>query len=555
MNDDASLLRRFAETRADDAFAELVQRHLNLVYFAALRKTNGHSHNAEEAAQATFTLLAQKAGSLVNHPNLAGWLHTAACNQARELMRAEQRRVQREQTCHAMNELTAAEANDRAWSQIRPVIDDALADLEPDDREAVLLRYFENRPYSEIGDTLRLGENAARMRVTRALEQLETSLARRGVKSTAAALATTLAVPAALAAPAQLGATITSTALASTAVAVTAFSLLKIMSSAKLIATATTIAALIAIGTALYQNQQLHTSRAEAASMRERQVAFQTQLDSLKSQLAAEKKRADEADNDNEKLLSVTSSIIIDKKTAMTSKEIITDESVQARFNNAKQLARAGRYDEALADYLWCFDTGMPQMDKYRGVRSSFLLSSIAELGRNYPPALAALQERRDKAEQRLLANAKDRDALKDFATLNRSLGAQEKTLALFDSLAPDDKRRKTLGYDVKDQLLEAKRYNELVSAYPYESIVRQFNAVSNTDLLGGLPTAEIQRLKQHAARSASKDLEALVGAGDFAHASELLEKIVSVDNSAETRAKIQTHLARAGHPELLKAP
>ena len=94
MIDDATLLHRFVEQRAEEAFTELVHRHLNLVYFAALRQANGANSVAEDAAQATFTLLAKKADSLSGHPNFVGWLHTAACNLARDLMRAEQRRHQ-----------------------------------------------------------------------------------------------------------------------------------------------------------------------------------------------------------------------------------------------------------------------------------------------------------------------------------------------------------------------------------------------------------------------------------------------------------------------------
>lgn len=543
MNDDASLLRRFAEQRAEDAFAELVRRHLNLVYFAALRQTNSDSHHAEDAAQATFTLLAQKAGSLLNHPNLAGWLHTTACNQARELIRAEHRRLQREQAAHVMHELTSAEANDAAWMQIRSVIDDALQDLPADDREAVLLRYFENRSYSEIGNSLRLGENAARMRVNRALEQLETALARRGVKSTAAALATAFAVPAALAAPTNLGVTITTTALAATAAVgttATAFTVLKIMSSAKLIATATTLVALAALGTALYQNQQ--------------QTSLKTQLTKLESRLAAEKKRADDAETDNDKFLAATASMIMDKKAAKPSDSVIDHDSVQARYDKAKQLDSEGRYEEALADYLWCFDTGMPHVSSYKGVRVSFLLHAIAELGTKYPPALDALRERRDKAQQQFLADSKDKNAIADFSRLNQYLGEQDKSLEVFNSLAPDDKRRSILAYDVKDQLLEAKRYNEFVSAYPYKSIAQQFDAITDPEHMAKAPSRDNTRLKQFAARSAADDIEALAGSGDLSHASEFITKVLSIDNSAETIAIIQVHLARAGHSELLKA-
>jgi len=557
MNDDASLLRRFAEQRAEDALAELVRRHLNLVYFAALRQTNTNAHHAEDAAQSTFTLLAQKAGSLVSHPNLAGWLHTTACNHARELIRAENRRHQREQTAHVMHELTTAEANDAAWTQIRPVIDDALADLAPDDREAVLLRYFENRPYSEIGDTLQLGENAARMRVNRALEQLETALARRGMKSTAAALATALAVPAALAAPATLATSITTTALAATAVVgttATAFTLFKIMSSAKLIATATTLAAIAALGTAFYQNQQLQSARAETVALCQQQTELQAKLTSLQTHLIAEKKRADDADTDNGNLLAAMAAAKIEQNKSAASKDPITHDMIMARYKKAQELAKSGQNEEALKEFLWCYDTGMPGGTLNFLAERAIVLRAIAKLAKIYPPALSALQERRDAAEQRVRDSTSERQATQDYASLNRALGESQKTLALFDSLPADDKRRKSLALGVSDQLFAAQRYTDLVQAKPYSSMATLFSITSSVDS-AKLSPDKVVEFKNYIADTTTKDIEALAGAGELDNANKLIGKLLEYDNSTETRAKIQTHLTRAGHPELLKTP
>src|SRR5688572_12209404 len=90
MTDDLTLLRRYVENRSDDAFAELVQRHLPLVYSAAMRRTNGDAHRAQDAAQLVFTALAREAASLTRHPSLVGWLYAATRNAARGLMRTEQ---------------------------------------------------------------------------------------------------------------------------------------------------------------------------------------------------------------------------------------------------------------------------------------------------------------------------------------------------------------------------------------------------------------------------------------------------------------------------------
>jgi len=558
MIDDTSLLRRFVEQRTENAFAELVRQHLNLVYFSALRQTNGDTHHAEDAAQATFVLLAQKADSLFEHPNLVGWLHTSACNQGRELMRAEQRRYNREQAANTMHEITSSDANDEAWTRVRPIIDDALQDLAPDDREAVLLRYFENRSFAEIGDALRLGENGARMRVTRALEKLEPALARRGVKSTASALATVLTIPAAMAAPANLASTISATVLSAASIGsagTATLTFIKLMTSTKLVAIATGVALLATIGTAVYQHNQLQSSQAELIALHQQQSDLQAQIAHLTNQLTAAKKRTDEADADSGKLLAAMAAIQAEPLTTTTKAVPITHALVEARYKHGQALAKSGQFDEALNELLWCYDTGMPQVMDYRGVRDSFLQGELAALGKTYPPALAALQERRDSAEQRLRESTTDYDSLVEYANLNRALNESQKTLALFDSLPPDDLRRQCIAYNVSDQLLSAQRYAELSRAKPYWNIAMNFDATTNTGVLAKIPLDHTTQYKQNIAGNAGKDIEMLAGAGDIAHASQLIDKVLAFDHSAETIATLQSHLARAGHPDLLKSP
>ena len=96
MNDDTALLRRYAEEGHEPAFTELVRRHVDLVYGAALRRTGGDAHRAAEVAQHVFTTLARDARKLAHHPQLAAWLHTATRNAALNLMISEQRRQARE---------------------------------------------------------------------------------------------------------------------------------------------------------------------------------------------------------------------------------------------------------------------------------------------------------------------------------------------------------------------------------------------------------------------------------------------------------------------------
>src|SRR5580658_11183634 len=97
MTPDCELLRQFARTNSGDAFAELVRRHLNLVYSAALRQVNGDAHLAQDVAQTVFADLARKADSLSRRESLTGWLYTSAHFAAAKMIRGETRRRDREE--------------------------------------------------------------------------------------------------------------------------------------------------------------------------------------------------------------------------------------------------------------------------------------------------------------------------------------------------------------------------------------------------------------------------------------------------------------------------
>lgn len=213
MMDDTELLRRYAEDHAEEAFAELVRRHLNLVHSVALRQLNGDAHLAADVAQAVFTDLARKAPTLVQHRVLAGWLFTSTRFAAAKAVRTEQRRHTREQEAHLMQELTREADATLDWERVRPVLDEALGELADADREAILLRFFEGRDFASIGARLELNANTARMRVERALDKLRARLEGRGLTSTSSALAAVLAHQAVAAAPAGLAVAITGAAL------------------------------------------------------------------------------------------------------------------------------------------------------------------------------------------------------------------------------------------------------------------------------------------------------------------------------------------------------
>lgn len=212
MNDDAALLRRYADEKSEAAFTELVRRHLDLVYSAALRRLHGDAHRAADVAQQVFATLARDAKKLSGHTVLTAWLYTATRNAAIDFIRAEQRRHVREQEALTMETLFAA-TPDAEWEKLRPVLDEVMDELSDADRTAVLLRFFEKRAFAEIGTALHLSEDAARMRVDRALEKLRALLGRRGVTSTSAALTAVLANQVVTAAPAGLAGTISATTI------------------------------------------------------------------------------------------------------------------------------------------------------------------------------------------------------------------------------------------------------------------------------------------------------------------------------------------------------
>jgi RNA polymerase sigma factor (sigma-70 family) len=216
MTDDAALLRRYLDG-SEEAFAELVRCHIGAVYGTALRVVAGDAHLANDVTQKVFTGLARKASSLADRTVLVGWLYLSTQYEAAKAVRSEQRWRNREQKAQVMNEILGQGAPEPDWTALRPVLDQAMRDLKEGDRDALLLRFFQSRTLAEVGEGLGLSENAARMRVDRALDKLHSVLVRRGIKSTATALGAALAGQLTTAAPATLAASVTSVALAGAA--------------------------------------------------------------------------------------------------------------------------------------------------------------------------------------------------------------------------------------------------------------------------------------------------------------------------------------------------
>ncbi len=212
---DADLLGQFIREPAapggQDAFAALVDRHLNLVYSVALRQVRS-PQLAEEISQSVFTQLASHAASLKPGTILAAWLHQVTYHAAIDVVRREGRRQAREQIACEMSRLMDDTPVD--WIQIEPLLDQAVQELEETDRAAIIMRFFENKSLREVGEALGTSDDAAQKRVSRALERLREYFVRKKIAAATAGLATVISAHAVQAAPVGLSATISSGSLA-----------------------------------------------------------------------------------------------------------------------------------------------------------------------------------------------------------------------------------------------------------------------------------------------------------------------------------------------------
>jgi len=198
------LLVEFRRTRSEKSFSDLVRKYTNLVYSVARRRTS-NDLLAQEVTQLVFIKLAKAPPKTDSDADLVGWLHRTTVNLSIDLWRSEARRRLREEQAVAMQ---AEPAHDSSWTELSPELDSSLDELPDTDRHALLLRFFDEKSMREVGAALGVSEEAAKMRVSRAVERLRTALSSKGVGCGSIALAGLLAERSVEAAPAAFAASL-----------------------------------------------------------------------------------------------------------------------------------------------------------------------------------------------------------------------------------------------------------------------------------------------------------------------------------------------------------
>jgi RNA polymerase sigma factor (sigma-70 family) len=216
---DHELLRRYAEDASVAAFEGLVERHLDHVFSAALRRVNGDHALAKDVTQTVFADFARKASRIPEDMPPGGWLHRHTGFVASKMIDKERRRRAREQEAATMNATQPDSHADLEWAETAPLLDAALDTLPPSDRDAIVLRFFEQRDFRSVGEALGMSDGSAQKKVSRAIDKLRKTLARRGIASTGGALASLLVANSVQAAPGTLSTQIASQSLAGAATA------------------------------------------------------------------------------------------------------------------------------------------------------------------------------------------------------------------------------------------------------------------------------------------------------------------------------------------------
>jgi RNA polymerase sigma factor (sigma-70 family) len=356
---DSLLLKAYVERRLEAAFSELVHRHVDLVYSAAIRMVRD-PHLAEDVTQGAFIALARQAPELVERATLAGWLHRTAQNIAAQTVRTIERRRVREQEAFAMSEQIST-SPDAWWEQIEPHLDAALGELIDADRDAVVLRYFHKKSAAEIATILGVSDEAAQKRVSRAMEKLREVFAKSKISIGVGSLGILISANALQAAPAGLAAKI----LASTS-GLTVTAGLTVIHKILIAGFAA-----VAIGGGIYSfllKRETAALQDERTSLNERIAQISQERDDAKNQLAAAQLENEQRRNNQDELLRLRGETGVLRRqlgeatrmnralpaalAAMNTNLSIPQIHIKARFLTMPKDVSAGWYDSTSASIL-----------------------------------------------------------------------------------------------------------------------------------------------------------------------------------------------------------
>ena len=297
--EDAQLLQEYANG-SESAFRKLVEKYINLVYSAALRRLE-NAQLAEDVVQTVFTALARKALGLPKDVLLGGWLYRHTCFVAAQASRTERRRQARERQAMEIN--GGENHSEPDWERLSPFLEEAMEHLRAGDRDAVVLRYLQGRNLGSVGSALGISEEAARKRISRALEKLRMFFARRGVSLSGAALASLLAAHAVVAAPAGMAAAVGGSALAAAgAGAGSTFEILKIIIMSKIKIGIIGIAVVAAVVTPLVLHYQSRARLRDADEALRHQTAQAAEARAENERLSSLLARTESAAGQSEEL-------------------------------------------------------------------------------------------------------------------------------------------------------------------------------------------------------------------------------------------------------------
>ena len=379
---DSLLLKAYVERRLEAAFNELVHRHVDLVYSAAIRMVRD-PHLAEDVTQGAFIALARQAPELVERATLAGWLHRTAQNIAAQTVRTIERRRAREQEAFAMSEQIST-LPDVWWEQIEPHLDAALGELTDADRDAVVLRYFHKKSVAEIATILGVSDDAAQKRVSRAVEKLREVFAKNKITIGAGSLGILISANAVQAAPVGLATKILAATSGLTATAgITMIQKVFIAGFAA-----------VAIGGGIYSfhlQKQIAALQEQQTSLNRQMAQMSQERDDAKNQLAAAQRENAQRQNNQAELLRLrgetgvlrrqldeaakTNRALPAEVVAMNTNSSMSQIHIKARFLTLPKDVSAGWYDSTSA----CILTSEKFSDSLKQLRSRNDVETLAD--------------------------------------------------------------------------------------------------------------------------------------------------------------------------------